>query len=147
MVNKKLVLMRKGDFFINATQTIALADKEPVERQKILCLLKEKTEVKVYSPGAPLPFRYSWINFYFGQALCKHLGLEQKMQPLLDYGQKWKPGYDCDAQQLIYEYLIEVEQHAKVSIEPNLLPLEPFEIHHNYASFAPRLYPKFGFQD
>lgn len=69
MVNKKLVLMRKEDFFIDATQIIALANKESGERQKILLLLKEKTEAKIDSPEVPLHSRYSWINFYFASSL------------------------------------------------------------------------------
>ncbi|KAL9627276.1 MAG: hypothetical protein Q9164_007653, partial [Protoblastenia rupestris] len=100
-VDNKPVLMRKEDFFLNVTQIANLAGKNLSERQRLFGLLKKTTTVDVCRGKNPLPSVSSWVNFYFGQALCNLLGLEQKLQSLLDYGRRWKPGYSKDAQQLI----------------------------------------------
>lgn len=49
-------------------------------------------------------------NFLYGRILCKYLGLEQKLQPLLDYGRGVHDDYDKTAEEV--DYLIEVLPHT-----------------------------------
>jgi len=105
-IDDQAVLMRKEDGFLNATQIISLANKNDSERRNIMTLLKEKTTVEVLPPTAGIPYSHSWINFQHGQILLKHLGLEQKLQPLIDHGRK----FQCDSETVkpIDDYLTEV---------------------------------------
>ena len=91
IINGQLVLIRKEDGFFNATQIITLAKKNDRERRYILERLNQNTKVEVLPGTKGVPYPHSWINFEYGRILCKYLGLEQKLQPLLDYG---RGGYD-----------------------------------------------------
>ena len=73
--------MRKEDCFLNATQILTLYTKLRLQRFEII-------QVEVITPIGGIPFSYSWVNFENGQILCKHSGLEQELQPLIDYGRK-----------------------------------------------------------
>ena len=59
---------------------------------------------------SPLLSPHSWINFQYGRILCKYLGLEQKLQPLLDYGRGVHDDHDKTAEEV--DYLIEVLPHT-----------------------------------
>ena len=92
-VEDKIVLMRKEDCFLNATQIITLAQKNKAERQSILELIKKQTKVEVHPSTKGIPYSCCWIDFRHGRALCKLLQLEQELQPLLNYGQRLR-GFD-----------------------------------------------------
>ena len=83
-VNGQQVLMRKEDGFLNATQIITLAEKDRNKRKTILERMKKHTNVDVKSSlkGG------SWVNPQHARILCKHLGLERQLQPLLEYAQR-----------------------------------------------------------
>ena len=109
-VNGQLVLMRKEDGFLNATQIITLAKKNDSERKYILGRINQNTKVEVLPATKGIPYPHSWINFPYGRILCKYLGLEQKLQPLLDYGHGVHD--DCDKTAEEVDYLIEVFPHT-----------------------------------
>ena len=102
-VNGQLVLMRKEDGFLNATQIIMLAKKDDSECKYILGRISRNTKVEVLPATKSIPYPHSWINFQYGRILCKYLRLEQKLQPLLDYGHD---DYDETPEEV--DYLIEV---------------------------------------
>ena len=54
-VNGQLVLMRKEDGFLNATQVITLAKKNESERKYILELIKQETKVEVLPATVGIP--------------------------------------------------------------------------------------------
>ena len=89
-VNGQLVLMRKEDGFLNATQIITLAKRNDSECKYIIELIKRETMVEVLPATVGIPYPHSWINPQHGRTLCEHLGLEQKLQPLIDYGRRFE---------------------------------------------------------
>lgn len=107
-VNGQRVLMRKEDGFLNATQIITLAKRNDSERKYILGLIKQKTKVEVLLATAGIPHPQSWINLQHGRILCRHLGLEQELQPLFDYRRKLQREDNCETAEPIYDYLSEV---------------------------------------
>jgi len=92
--------MRKEDCFLNATQILTLAEKTTGERTYILRLMKEETKVEVLPAMRGCSHPTSWVNFYHGRILCKHLGLEEKLKSLIDYGIRLQGdgfrGWACD---------------------------------------------------
>lgn len=128
-VNGQLVLMRKEDGFLNAIQIITLAKKNDSERKYILELIKQETKVEVLPATVGIPYPHSWINLQHGRNLCGHLGLEQKLQPLIDYGRR----FQRETVEPIYDYLTEVWQRPIFTYGTlrGLLHLETFSIHHN----------------
>lgn len=108
-VNGQLVLRRKEDSFLNATQIITLAKKNDCERKYILERMSQNTKVEVLPATKGIPYSHSWINLLYGRILCKYLGLEQKLQPLLGYGREVHDDYDKTAEE--DDYLIEVLPH------------------------------------
>jgi len=101
----KIILLRKDDCFLNATQIIKLASKSKSERQKILTMIKEATNVDVHPPSKSIPYPCSWIDFRHGRALCKFLELEQELQPLLNYGQRLRDLDRSKSAEQGYDYL------------------------------------------
>lgn len=132
-VNGQLVLMRKEDGFLNATQIITLAKKNDSERKYILELIKQETKVEVLPATAGIPYPHSWINLQHGRILCGYLGLEQKLQPLIDYGRRFQREDDGETAEPIYDYLTEVWQRPifTYGTPRGLLHLEIFSIHHD----------------
>ena len=94
---------------VNATQILTLAKKNDSERKYILGRINQNTKVEVLSATKGIPYPHSWISFPYGRILCKYLGLEQKLQPLLDYG-RGVYNYDKTAEEV--DYLIEVLPHT-----------------------------------
>ena len=109
-VNGQLVLMRKEDGFLNATQILTLAKKNDSERKYILERINQNTKVEMLPATKGIPYLHSWINFQYGRILCKYLGLEQKLQPLLDYGRGIHDDYDKTPEEV--DYLTEVLPHT-----------------------------------
>ena len=81
-VEDHIVLLRKKDCFLNTTQIIELANKDKNERNNLLDEMKKYTIIEIRMISA---IRGPWVDFRHGRNLCKHLGLEQQMQPLFDY--------------------------------------------------------------
>lgn len=84
-IDDKAVLMRKEDGFLNATQIISLAKKSESERGHILRLLERKTKVEMLLSIKGIGHVTSWVNFQHGRILCKDFGLEENLQPLIEY--------------------------------------------------------------
>ncbi len=82
-VKGRIVFLRKTDGFLNATQIIRLAEKDDNERKVILDRMKKFTHLDIKE-------KRSWVNLQHARILCKHLGLEGQLQPLLDYAQRFK---------------------------------------------------------
>ena len=82
-VRGRIVFLRKTDGFLNATQIIRLAEKNDNERKVILQRMKKFTHLDIKE-------KRSWVNLQHARILCKHLGLEGQLQPLLDYAQRFK---------------------------------------------------------
>ena len=61
-VNGQLVLMRKEDGFLNATQIITLAKKNNSERKYILGRRNQNTKVEVLPATKGIPYPHSWIK-------------------------------------------------------------------------------------
>ena len=108
-VNGQLVLMQKEDGFLNATQIIMLPKKNDSECKYILGRINQNTKVKVLPATKHFSYPHSWINFPYGRIVCKYLGLEQKLQPLLDYGCEVHD-YNKTAEEV--DYLKEVLPHT-----------------------------------
>ena len=107
-LDKKVVLMRKKDCMINATQIISLAEKTPTERKYILGLLKKYTYVEILPAAVGSPYPSSWVNFQHGMILSAHLGLEEKLQPLLHYGLGLQSHRFGIGTKELYDFLTEV---------------------------------------
>ena len=116
-VNVQLVLMRKEDGFLNATRIITLAKKNDSECKYVLELLNQETKVEVLPATVGIPYPHSWINLQHGRILCGHLGLEQKLRPLIDYGCRFQREDEGETVEPIYDYLIDVWQRPVLHME------------------------------
>ncbi len=81
-VEDQIVLLRKTDCFLNVTQILNLAKKNTNERKTILNRMRKHTKVDVRKSGG------SWVVLQHVRILCKNLGLERQLQPLLEYAQR-----------------------------------------------------------
>ena len=88
IVEDQTIFLRKEDCFLNATQIIKLAKKDMNERHIILEDMKKHTKVDVKRINVKAAVRGSWVNLQHGRTLCRHLGLERQLQPLLEYAQR-----------------------------------------------------------
>jgi len=113
-VDNQLVLMRKDDCCINATQILSLAKKTPLQRQQILKFIEKKTKVEKFPVTTGSPYRSSWVGFQDGRALCRHLELEEKLQPLMDYGLRFHPDKFGATAEMIYDYLTKISEFIKI---------------------------------
>ena len=82
-VEDQIMFLRKEDCFLSATQIMKAAKVTKSEKDRILKKMKMHTKVEVKDPMGG-----SWVNLQHARILCKHLNLEQRLQPLLDYAQK-----------------------------------------------------------
>ncbi len=87
-IDDKIVLMRKEDCLLNASQILTLTNKNFGDIEHLLQLMEQSIKVEVLPPIAGIASSCSWVNFEHGQILCKHFGLEQELQPLIDHGLK-----------------------------------------------------------
>ena len=78
--------MRKEDCLLNASQILTLTNKNPSDVEHLLQLMEQSIKIEVLPPLAGITSSCFWVSFELGQILCKHFGLEQKLQPLVDYG-------------------------------------------------------------
>lgn len=86
MIEDQIVLMRKEDCFLNATQILALTKKDSSENERLLQRMEQSIKVEVLPPIRGVAYSCAWVNFELGRILCKHFGLEQELQPLIDHG-------------------------------------------------------------
>lgn len=100
--------MRKKDCILNATQILALANTNSKDRAYILRIMKERTEIGQISPTKGIHWKASWVNFQHGRILCKHLKLEQKLKPLIEYGLKIQHDNGSNTEEQIHDYITEV---------------------------------------
>ena len=112
------MLLRKTDCFLNATQIITLAKKDKNERKTILDKMKKHTKVDVKKSAGG-----SWVNVQHVRILCKHLGLERQLQPLLEYAQRLQ-GDDVDmAVPTEQDYLSEAGVHPFIAVPAHPQPV------------------------
>ena len=110
-VEDQIVLLRITDCFLNATQIMRLAEKDKNERKVILHKMKKHTKVDVKSHQ-----QGSWVNLPHARILCKHLGLERQLQPLLEYAQRLQSD---DVEMTIpidQDYLPETGDHQYIAV-------------------------------
>ncbi len=81
-VEDQIVLLRKEDCFLNATQIMNTAKLTKSTKDHLFHRMKMYTNVEA---NAPRDGR--WVNLQHSRILCKHLNLEQRLRPLLDYAQ------------------------------------------------------------
>ncbi len=81
-VDNQIVLVRKEDRTINATQIVKLTHKSPVEQRKMRNDLRRKRKHKIRPVGKT---QNTWICILCGKELCIELGLEEKLRPLLEH--------------------------------------------------------------
>lgn len=107
-INNKVIMMRKEDCSLNATQIMALANKNATERKYILGLMKEKkSKVVVTPPTVAISYPSSWVDFQHGRVLCKHLGMEEELQPLVNYGLRFWSENGTNMADPVHDYLTE----------------------------------------
>jgi len=80
-VDGQVVLVRKEDGLINATQIVKLTQESHNSQQAILHRLRRAKEYKVKNLGSA---QNTWISIQCGKELCVELGLEEKLRPLLN---------------------------------------------------------------
>ena len=129
-VNGQQVLMRKEDCFLNATQLITLVEKDKNKRKTILERMKKHTNVDVKSTKGG-----SWVNPQHARILCKHLGLERQLQPLLEYAQRVQ-GDDVEmAVPIDQDYLSETGGHQFIAVlahpQPVMVRMPGFKVNAN----------------
>jgi hypothetical protein len=75
--------MRRQDSSLNATHIIDVARKSKKQRDYLLKIVKEfvKTDrVRAFTRSSG-----TWVSFRVGRILCRHLDVEKKLEPLLNY--------------------------------------------------------------
>ena len=117
-VEDHIVLLRKTDCFLNATQIITLAGKDKNERRILLDKVKEHTKVDVKKAREG-----SWANLQHVRILCKHLGLERQLQPLLEYAQRLQDDDDETAIPIDQDYLSEAGVHPFIAVPADPAPV------------------------
>ena len=75
-IDGRSVLMRREDLSLNAIHIMKIAGKNANQCKHLLQVIRKY--VKTISS--------SWVSLRTGQLLCKYLEVEEKLQPLLDYG-------------------------------------------------------------
>ena len=88
MIEDQIVLMRKEDCFLNASQILALTKKDSSQNERLLQWMEQSIKVKVLPPIGDVAYSHVWVSFEHGRIICKHFGLEQELHPLIDHGLK-----------------------------------------------------------
>ena len=86
MIDGQVILMREEDCLINATQIFKLTPLTQNQQRHKFKILKNKTKVQYFPARGTHGPNNTWIDIREGKALCVELGLEKKLQPLLDRG-------------------------------------------------------------
>ena len=77
-IDGRSVLMRKEDLSLNANHIMKIAGKNAEQCKYLLQLIGKYVTI----------ISSSWVSLQAGRLLCKHLEVEGKLQPLLDYGRR-----------------------------------------------------------
>jgi serine/threonine protein kinase len=88
----KAVSLRKSDCWLNATQVLGLAASPAKDRNRILSILRQRTNIQVVRNPPQL-----WIPYQDGRFLCEFLQLTDTLRPLLKYGLKQGVNFDDQA--------------------------------------------------
>ena len=83
IIDGQVVFMRKSDCMINATQILKLSTLTQNEQDYKIKALKYKQKLPARGTRGR---KNTWVSIHQGKTLCVELGLEKKLQPLLDYG-------------------------------------------------------------
>ena len=87
-IDDKIVLMRKEDCLLNATQILALTNMNSNDSERLLQRMEQSIKVEIVPPLKDVPNSGSWVSFEHARLICNHFRLEQELQPLIDYGLK-----------------------------------------------------------
>ena len=80
-VDGQIVLVRKEDGTINATQIVKLTHESPSEQNLRLIRLRRAKDYEIRFNGRT---KNTWISSQDGKELCVELRLENKLRPLLN---------------------------------------------------------------
>lgn len=83
-IGKLVVMRRRGDSWLNATQILKIAGIEKGKRTKVLekeILAGEHEKVQ----GGYGKYQGTWINYQRGVEFCRQYGVEEILRPLLEY--------------------------------------------------------------
>ena len=83
-VNKTVVMRRRSDSWLNATQILKVAGVDKGKRTKVLdkeILNGEHEKVQ----GGYGKYQGTWINYRRGVEFCRQYGVEELLRPLLEY--------------------------------------------------------------
>lgn len=97
---------------INASQMLSLAKKSPVERQQIMNLMIKKTKIEMLLVGNSR--QDSWVNFQHGNLLCNYLGLNEKLQPLINYGLQFHRQNSAPVVENVDNYLVTASRFIEI---------------------------------
>ena len=100
--------MRKEDCLLNATQILTFVNTNNNDRKFILRFIKKQIVIEKVSSAVNILWRHSWVNFQHKRILCKHLKLEQKLKPLIDYELKIQRDDRSKTAEQVYNYITEV---------------------------------------
>ena len=100
--------MRKKDCLLNATHILRLANTSKLDREHIIRIMRERTGIVPIPPGVGIPYLTLWVNFQHGRILCKHLKLEQKLKPLIEYGLEIQRDNGSNTEEQLHDYITEV---------------------------------------
>lgn len=84
VVNRTVVMRRRSDSWLNATQILKVAGVDKGKRTKVLdkeILSGEHEKVQ----GGYGKYQGTWINYQRGVELCRQYGVEELLRPLLEY--------------------------------------------------------------
>lgn len=82
-VNGILVMRRRADSWLNATQILKVAGVDKGKRTKVL--EKEITGEHEKVQGGYGKYQGTWVNYQRGREFCRQYGVEQLLLPLLEY--------------------------------------------------------------
>lgn len=85
-IGDQVVFMQEDNCLINATQILKLSSLTQEQRKRRLTILRNANKVQELPAKGNYGHMNGWINICEGKELCDKLGLEQKLQPLLDHG-------------------------------------------------------------
>ncbi|KAF2668378.1 apses-domain-containing protein [Microthyrium microscopicum] len=84
VINRVVVMRRRSDSWLNATQILKVAGVDKGKRTKVLekeILTGEHEKVQ----GGYGKYQGTWINYRRGREFCRQYGVEELLRPLLDY--------------------------------------------------------------
>ncbi len=85
-VNGKQVTMRKADFWLNATQILALTGKSVPQCEEIMSHFRARSAAEMLEFVDTFDHPSYWVSYKVGRLLCDVLKLRETLSPLLQFG-------------------------------------------------------------